>query len=274
VAESVTGAVETPLVKVCGLTRLEDVALAVALGAWAVGFVFAPSPRRVTAEQARPLVLAAQAAGRDAAPRGGPARPPLTVGVFVDSTAAEIAATVDAAGLDAVQLHGSEPGARAVRDALGDRAPHVMIIQVIPVQAGGSAAAELRVAVAAAGEAADLLLFDTRSEARFGGTGTAFPWTQAREAAGGRAFLVAGGIGPGNAREALAASGAIGIDVSSGVEDSPGVKDEGSLRALFAAVEIAAPLGAGGGPPAPLQASGGRAPRPAKIQGLPEGRRT
>lgn len=62
-----TVAAETPLVKVCGLTRPEDVILAVELGAWAVGFVFAPSPRQVTAQQARPLVEAARSAARGAA---------------------------------------------------------------------------------------------------------------------------------------------------------------------------------------------------------------
>jgi phosphoribosylanthranilate isomerase len=271
------------LIKVCGLTRPEDVVLAVELGAWAVGFVFAPSPRRVTVEQVRPLVTAAQAAGHapgptpagcDAAVHGESARPPLTVGVFVDSTAEEIVAIAQAAGLDAVQLHGPEPGAQAVRDALGHRVPQVFIIQAIPVPAGGSAAAELRAAVAAARGAADLLLFDTRSDERFGGTGTAFPWALAREAAAGMPFLVAGGIGPRNAQKALEGSGAIGVDVSSAVERSPGVKDHGLLRALFAAVGSVAPPGAGARRPAPLSAPGSRAPRAAETQELPEGRRT
>jgi phosphoribosylanthranilate isomerase len=80
-------------------------------------------------------------------------------------------------------------------------------------------------------------LFDTRSAGRFGGTGTPFPWHLAREAAGDIPFLVAGGIGPSNAAEAVAASGAIGVDVSSGLESSPGVKDPDLLRALFATLE-------------------------------------
>jgi len=253
------------LVKVCGLTRSEDVTLAAELGAWAVGFVFAPSPRRVTVERARPLVAAAQAAGRGAT---------LTVGVFGDSTAEAILDAVQAAGLDAVQLHGSAPGARAVRDALGHRAPQVLIIEAIPVRAAGSAAGELRAAVAAAREAADLLLFDSRAHGWFGGTGTPFPWALAREAAGGSPFLVAGGIGPRNAQEALDVSGAIGVDVSSGVESSPGVKNEGSLRALFGAVEGAASLGVAAWRPPPPSAAGAHAQRPAETQELPERRKS
>jgi phosphoribosylanthranilate isomerase len=244
-ATSVTGPPATPLVKICGLTRPEDVALAVALGAWAVGFVFAPSPRRVTADEARPLVAIARAAAppgaSDRAQLGWNDRRPLTVGVFGDASPQAIVEAVDSAGLDAVQLHASEPGARAVRDALGDRAQQVIIIQAVAMPAAGAAppdlhaaAVMLQSAVAGAREAADLLLFDTRSGGQFGGTGTPFPWALAREAAAGAPFLVAGGISPHNARAALEASGAAGIDVSSGVERSPGVKDEGSLRALFA----------------------------------------
>ena len=222
-----TGAAESPLVKVCGLTRTEDVVLAAELGAWALGFVFAPSPRRVTAEQVLPLVAAA---------REFPGRRPLAVGVFGDATPEAIVAVVEAAELDAVQLHGSEPSARAVRTALGARARDVLIIQAIPVPAAGAVDANLRAAVATAREAADFLLFDTHSNRRFGGTGTPFPWALAHEVAGGEPFLVAGGIAPHNARQALEATGAWGVDVSSGVESSPGIKDGNLLRALFAAV--------------------------------------
>lgn len=215
-----------PLVKICGLTRPEDVALAVGLGAWAVGFVFAPSPRRVTGDVARRLALAA----RQTAAR------PLTVGVFGDSPAEAIMDMVEAVALDAVQLHGSQPGAAVMREALADREPRVLVIQAVPVPAAGVSAAELRETVAASRQGADLILFDTRSEGRWGGTGRTFPWETAREAAGDSPYLVAGGIGPGTIEEALEASGAGGVDVSSGVERTPGVKDEALLRALFAAL--------------------------------------
>jgi phosphoribosylanthranilate isomerase len=223
------GAVETPLVKVCGLTRAEDVVLAAELGAWAVGFVFAPSPRRVTVEEVRPLVAAArELAGRS----------PLAVGVFGDTTLEAIVAVVEAAELDAVQLHGEEPGASAVRAALGERARKVLILQAIPVPATGAVDADVRAAVATARGAADFLLFDTRSNGRFGGTGTPFPWAVAPEVAGEGPFLVAGGIAPHNVKQALAETGAWGVDVSSGVERSPGIKDDKLLRALFAAVLV------------------------------------
>lgn len=235
-----TGAVESPLVKVCGLTRVEDVVLSVELGAWAVGFVFAPSPRRVTAEQAVPLVAAARSAARA---RGGTGA--LAMGVFGDASPEAIVAVVETAGLDAVQLHEHEPGAPAVRAALGDRAREVLIVQAMPVPATGAVDLDLRAAVAAAREAADFLLFDTSSNGRSGGTGTPFPWALAYEAAGEGPFLVAGGVSPHNVRQALEATGAWGVDVSSGVESSPGVKDAKLLRALFAAVESVAPLSEG-----------------------------
>jgi phosphoribosylanthranilate isomerase len=111
-----------------------------------------------------------------------------------------------------------------------------MIIQAVPVPAEGLAAAQLREAATAAQDDADLLLFDTRSQGRFGGSGATFPWELAADAAGDTPFLVAGGLGPENARQALAASGALGLDVSSGVESEPGVKDPQALRALFAAL--------------------------------------
>jgi phosphoribosylanthranilate isomerase len=227
VAEDVT--IEA-LVKICGLTRPEDVALAVELGAWAVGFVFAPSPRRVTGDVARRLVFVA----RETAARGPLLHGPLMVGVFGDSPAETIVDMAAAVGLDAVQLHGSQPDAAAVRDALGDRGLPVLVIRAIPVSAGTASVADLRKAVAASWEGADLILFDTRAEGRWGGTGMTFSWGPVREAAGHSPYLVAGGIGPHNVREALDVSGAWGVDVSSGVERSPGIKDEALLRALFA----------------------------------------
>ena len=220
-------------VKVCGLTRREDVALASGLGAWAVGFVLAPSPRRVTTEQARELADVARAC----AARSPHGRRPLALGVFVDASAEEIADAVVVADLDAVQLHAPRPGAAAVRAALGERARDILVIQTVAVPAEGASSAALKEAVASLRKGADLLLFDTSSGGRSGGTGVTFPWDLAREAGAGLPFLVAGGLGPQNVAQALAASGAFGADVSSGVESAPGVKDHAALRALFAALE-------------------------------------
>lgn len=223
----------TPLVKVCGLTRLEDAALAAALGAWAVGFVFAPSRRRLTPEQAAPLAAGARAAALAARC----VQTPLAVGVFVDESPEEIVAAVKIAGLDGVQLHGLEPRAVGIRAALGRMADDLLIIQALAVRSEGESATHLRQTVTASRAGADLLLFDAASDGRFGGTGASFPWELACAAAGDNPFLVAGGITPRNARQALAESGAVGVDVSSGLESSPGVKDPDLLRALFSALE-------------------------------------
>lgn len=232
VPDGATDVVATPLVKVCGLTRPEDVTLAAGLGAWAVGFVFAASPRRLTPGQAVPLVACARAAALSA----GGAPVPLAVGVFVDESPEQIAAIVRACGLDGVQLHGQKPRAAIVRAGLGSLGGEVLVIQAVAVPASGMASEELQKVVATAREGADVLLFDTKSEGRFGGTGALFPWWLARAAAGDTPFLVAGGLGPANVRPALTESGAAGVDVSSGVERSPGVKDPDRLRALFAAL--------------------------------------
>lgn len=218
-----------PLVKVCGLTRAEDVELAAMLGAWAVGFIFAPSPRRVTPAAARRLILAATP--HTAAP--------LAVGVFGDTSAETIAAAVAEAGLGAVQLHGAEPDVRALRRALAEVDREVLVIKTIAVPVAATDPGAVRDAVAEARECADLLLFDTAWGGRSGGTGLTFSWDVARAAAEGAPYLVAGGIGPGNARDALERSRAWGVDVSSGVEAAPGLKDHESLRALFAS--LAAP---------------------------------
>jgi phosphoribosylanthranilate isomerase len=233
-----------PVAKICGLTRVEDVRLAAGLGAWAVGFVFAPSPRRVTPADARRL------AGEARAVRGPESSgPSLAIGVFGDVGADEVVATVIQARLDGVQLHGrSGPGAAAVRAAetaraaaavrqeegAGARLLPLLIIQAIAVPPEGCDPGALaRDAASARDEGADLILLDTGTTAAFGGTGTGFPWEVARDAAGAGALLVAGGIGPDNVEQVLEHSLAGGVDVSSGVEISPGVKDDRLMRLLF-----------------------------------------
>ena len=233
--------------KICGLTRLEDVAYARDLGVWAVGFVFAPSARRVDAKQARGLLVAAglgrHGATMEGADRAGRGRAlPLAVGVFTDSDPVQIASMAEEAGLDAVQLHGDEgPGAETVRTALGGKESPVLLIQAVPVGPEEDGGESLRRAVEQASAAADVVLLDTKVAGRFGGTGQSFRWGVAAEAAdsgaGGARLLVAGGIGPDNVREALAGSGAWGVDVSSGVESSPGVKEPRLMRQVVERVE-------------------------------------
>ena len=224
--------------------RAEDVELAAMLGAWAVGFIFAPSPRRVTPDAARRLLLAATPAAAAASTAAatptaadspaGP--PPLTVGIFGDTSAEIVAAVVADVGLGAVQLHGAEPDLSAVRRALAGGEREVLLLKVIAVPVAVSDRGAIEDAVAGARELADLLVFDTTWRGGSGGTGRTFPWEVARATAEGAPYLVAGGIGPGNVREALESSGAWGVDVSSGVEAAPGQKDHESLRALFASL--------------------------------------
>jgi phosphoribosylanthranilate isomerase len=233
-----------PVVKICGLTRAEDVRLAADSGAWALGFVFAPSSRRVTADQVAELVAEVRRASPTSVAR------PLIVGVFGDAPADEIARTVVAAGLDAAQLHGrSGPRPAEVRRAVEDLtsttrldfgkssgAQKVLLFQSVAVDPAADDAEELQRRIVSARSEADLVLLDTCSRGRFGGTGTAFPWDLARAASDGKPFLIAGGIGPDNAGEAVLRSGAWGLDVSSGVESSPGVKDAQAVRKLIEVV--------------------------------------
>lgn len=247
-----------PVVKVCGLTQLEDVMLAAHLGAWALGFVFAPSPRRLTPTAARRLVDTALEAAEPRSPGG---RRPLMIGVFGDSGAAEIAETVMEAGLDGVQLHGSAGASgNEVRAAGKGREGPLLVIQAVPVDAHDVDKGCLESAVACASEQADVVLLDTKTAGRFGGTGTSFCWSAARAVTGTAItgpeaepswaggpdssgcehqavpLLIAGGIGPANTVKALEESGAWGVDVSSGVERFPGVKEPRLLKHLFAQV--------------------------------------
>jgi phosphoribosylanthranilate isomerase len=250
-----------PLVKICGLTRPEDVELAWTLGAWAIGFVFAPSPRRLTPAAARALVehalgaavLESPAAGvpvqAASAPAGIPGWDrPFVVGVFVDVSAAEIAAAVDEAGLDGVQLHGiSSLGGDEVRRAVGSRERPLLIIRAVPVDLDATDPELLRTRVAEARAEADVVLLDTRAAGRFGGTGLSFTWSLARHVDDGLPLLVAGGIGPDNVRTALRQSGAWGVDVSSGVEQAPGIKDGVLMERLFAEAGAGRRFAPGGG---------------------------
>jgi phosphoribosylanthranilate isomerase len=241
----------TPLVKICGLTRPEDVELAWTLGAWAIGFVFAPSPRRLTPAAARALVERALGAAAPESPAAGiPGRDrPFVVGVFGDVSAAEITAAVDEAGLDGVQLHGIDsPGGDEVRRAAGPRERPLLIIRAVPVDPDATDPELLRARVAEARAEADVVLLDTRAAGRFGGTGLSFAWGLALHVDDGLPLLVAGGIGPDNVRTALRQSGAWGVDVSSGVEQAPGIKDGALMEKLFAGVAAGRRLAPGGGP--------------------------
>lgn len=207
-------AVPRPSVKICGVTRVEDAELAVSLGASFIGLNFyPPSPRFVSLDQARSIADAVRGRAQ-------------VVGVFVNRPAAEVEAIDEAVGLDLVQLHGDE-GPEEVA-AFGARAIKV-------VRTRGSLAGFAATSYPAAWG----FLFDVLRADLYGGSGE--PWAYACLAGLGldRPFLVAGGIRPGTARQALAASGAAGVDVCSGVESEPGIKDPRRLEQLMQEVLVA-----------------------------------
>ncbi len=205
-----------PRVKVCGLVRDQDAAFAAGAGAAYVGSIFAGGPRAIDAATARRNAEAARSAARDAG-----RVPPLAVAVVGRQSAADAARIAGDAGLDVVQLHG-DPDARAV-EAVRRAWPG-------PVWAAlRVAGAELPPHAADLFAAADAVVVDAHVPgAALGGTGVALPWAALAESLGavrGRTPLVlAGGLRPSNVAAAIACLAPDVVDVSSGVEEAPGVK--------------------------------------------------
>ena len=206
-------------VKFCGITRPEDAELAADLGAWAVGLILWPgSPRAcdlgVAAGISRSLRRRVEIAG-----------------VFVNATLEHVAATADGVGLSLIQLHGDEGPdyCREVQRRTGCR-----VIKATRV--GGRA--ELQ---ALRAWHPDLHLLDTRVEGERGGTGRTWDWTLATEATNGEIpVLLSGGLTPENVGQAIAAARPWGVDVASGVETEPGIKDPTRMEA-FAVAAAGAP---------------------------------
>jgi phosphoribosylanthranilate isomerase len=202
------------LVKICGITRLEDAEAAIEQGAGALGFVFwRPSPRAIEVERAREILAAL---------------PPLvpTVGVFVNQPADEVNAVAERVGLSAVQLHGDE----TLEYADGIRRPVVKSMSVDRTTPSDIDRWPARVR----------LLLDVYDPSRRGGTGRHVDWSRAAAVAARRPVLLAGGLTADNVAEAVGRVRPFGIDVSSGVESAPGIKDHVRLRALFAALRESA----------------------------------
>ena len=202
------------LVKICGITRLEDADVAIACGAGALGFVFWPqSPRFVDPYRVRAIVASL---------------PPLiaTVGVFVNQPAHYVNGVASLVGLSAVQLHGDETAAFAERI----RRP------VLRAMAVGAADHAQGGDVLGAWPKRVTLLLDVHDPERRGGTGRTIDWTEAAGIASRRRVMLAGGLTPENIAAAVHAVRPFGVDVSSGVEARPGIKDHGRVRALFEAL--------------------------------------
>ncbi len=204
-------------VKICGLTDPEAIAVAAAEGAAYLGFVFyPPSPRALSPERFAAL--------RTAVPAG-----PRCVGVFVDPEDELLARVLAAAPLDWVQLHGGETPARvaALKAAFG-----LPVIKALRV-----AGREDLDACAAFETVADMFLFDAppprRAGALPGGNAEAFDWDLLARATPRRPWILAGGLEVDNLDEAVRRTGARTVDVSSGVEAAPGVKDPARIRAFL-----------------------------------------
>jgi phosphoribosylanthranilate isomerase len=198
-------------VKICGTTSEEDALLAVAMGADAVGFVFAPSPRQITVGTAADIVKRLP-------------REVLTVGVFRDEAPARVVEIVNTIGLRAAQLHGHEPPEQA--QWVRQRVP--LVIQAFA--AGDPAVSRARE------YGVDAVLLDAPRP----GSGQVFDWTMA-EAPDGVRVILAGGLNPDNVAEAIARVHPWGVDVVTGVEAAPGRKDPVKVRAFVAAARAAAP---------------------------------
>ena len=237
-------------IKICGNTSLEDALLAAEGGADAVGFVFAPSPRRVTVEPVAAIV---------------PHLPTTVekIGVFVDAEFDEIVATVQICGLTGVQLHfEAEPELPArLRKQLG---PKLRILQVVYFDAEQAAKrsgfvsgrgfsrtasiAETKGALALEAcfrdPSIDAILADSCTATAVGGSGVPFDWAEARETLfqnleARERLVVAGGLNPENIAEAIATLRPWGVDVASGVEAAPGRKDPAKVREFVARARAA-----------------------------------
>lgn len=201
-------------IKICGITNREDAEVAVAAGADALGFVmYRKSPRWVEPAVARSIVAGL---------------PPfvLAVGVFVNEEAESVRALMDECGFALAQLHGNEstlycqnlsrPALKAIR--LKDRATFLAL-------ADFQGCANVRG-----------VLIDAFSDQAYGGTGQTVDWTLAEEAARSTPIILAGGLSPANVAGAIQMVRPYGVDVSSGVEKSPGKKDYHKLKAFIEAV--------------------------------------
>jgi phosphoribosylanthranilate isomerase len=197
------------LTKICGITRIEDAHRAVGFGANALGFIFWPrSPRFIDPFRAREIVASL---------------PPFvtTVGVFVNQPADYVNGVASLAALAAVQLHGEEDAAFAA----SIRRPVIKAVTF-----GGNAVDTETWPIRYT------LLLDVHDPEQRGGTGRTIDWPRAAAIAASRRAILSGGLKPENVAAAISVVKPFGIDVSSGVEDAPGIKNHERLAALFEAV--------------------------------------
>ena len=196
-------------VKICGITNYEDATIAVDLGATALGFIFADSPRQITPQKARDIIHAI---------------PPFvkTVGVFVNEGPTEIKEVVHYCGLDLVQLHGDEsPG--LCRELMPYTIKALRIKDASSIQSSLAYQGKVRA-----------LLLDTYAKDKAGGTGSTFDWRLAIKIKElGIPIILAGGLGPSNIDGAIRTVKPYAVDVNSGVEECPGKKSHMLMKDLM-----------------------------------------
>jgi len=198
-------------VKICGITNTEDALVAVEAGADAIGFVFhEKSPRNVSPQKAAAIIAKL---------------PPFvqSVGLFVDADVERVNWVTDFCGVDLIQLHGDEDPEYCTEIRR-------RIIKVFRVKDAASLSSLGRYQVAG-------YLLDAWSPDAHGGTGKSFDWNLARELVGNRSIIIAGGLTPENVREAVDIVRPYAVDVSSGVESSPGEKDIDKVRNFIRAAK-------------------------------------
>lgn len=209
---------DTPKIKFCGITRLADAEHAAELGAWAVGMIFWPgSARRCSRAEAEAIGAALH-------------RRTEIAGVFVNAHLDTVAAAADAYGLTLLQFHGDEGPVYCAEAARRTGAKTIKAARV----AGRSDIRELRVFQT------DFHLLDAHVPGQQGGTGVTFAWELVGEHPRDRPLILSGGLVPGNVGEAIAAVRPFAVDVASGVELEPGVKDHAQMAAFAQAVRATA----------------------------------
>jgi phosphoribosylanthranilate isomerase len=205
-------------IKICANTSLDDALLAVEAGADALGFVFAPSPRRVTPEQVAAITQQLPQSIEK-------------IGVFVDATIEEITSAVRTCGLTGVQLH-SQSGLELPAQLRAESGSGLRILRVVHFGLDATSRARSY----AADPNVDAILIDSRTATAVGGTGISFDWNEARRTVfggtTGTRLVAAGGLNPDNVAEAIATLNPWGVDVASGVEASPGRKNPAKVRAF------------------------------------------
>jgi len=208
-------------IKICGNTSLADANLAAQAGADAVGFVFAPSPRRVTSEAVATIV---------------PQLPPTLekIGVLVDASFDEITATIETCSLTGVQLHFDASPELTARLRMRFGAA-LRILRVLHFESSAAQKPDL-----VHDPNIDGILVDSRTAEVIGGTGAVYDWSLASDTlfhsdnAPASHMIVAGGLTPENVAQAIAALHPWGVDVVTGVEAGPGRKDPAKVRAFIA----------------------------------------